>query len=53
MTLDEAMKEYKKKFGEYPPIFGYGDHDAIQRILDALKTGVPMQDPQVPPGAVI
>jgi len=43
MTLKEAIKAYRQKFGEGPPIFGLPEDDAIRMIEDAIENGNPIE----------
>ena len=48
MSIDDlgevgvAMNDYKGKFGEMPPIFGYPEDEILPAIKKALDTGVAM-----------
>ena len=37
-----AWEDYKKMFGEYPPVFGYEEEDIPPAIIKALETKKPM-----------
>ena len=37
-----AWENYKKMFGNYPPVFGYEEEDIPPAIIKALETKKPM-----------
>lgn len=48
--IEEArivFEEYRKKFGEGPPLFGYSPKEAYRLLMQALDTGIPMEGAEV------
>lgn len=53
MKLMEVVEAYEAKFGDKPHILRMSNDEAISLMLEAIKTGVPIPDPDVPEGALI
>lgn len=53
MNLVEVLDAYEAKFGGKPHILEMDADEAIALMLEAIKTGVPIPDPDVPEGALI
>lgn len=55
MTEIDLIEKYRKKFGEKPPVFGYGEDEWPQLVVDAINSGTPLPDPadELPDGAVL
>lgn len=44
MELQEAIIAYRKKFDEGPPIWGMSDNEAIEIIINAIESGVAIEE---------
>jgi len=52
MTVEDIIQEYKKRFGRYPDFNGssFDEDYPVERVLNALESGVPISEPQIPEG---
>lgn len=51
-----AIRAYKERFDEGPPIFGWDEREAIAAIEHALRDGKPLTagaETQIPPQALL
>ncbi len=53
LTFQQLRELHKEKFGQYPIVTGIkfaGSGDLIDRVVDALETGIPYIEQEIPKG---